>query len=41
VADLTCGDQVADGACVLLDRDVGVDAVLVVKVDGVDAEAAQ
>src|SRR6476469_9077877 len=36
--DLALFDQVADSACDVLDRYVGIDAVLVKQVDGLDAE---
>ena len=36
--DLALGDQVLDRAGDVLDRHVGIDAVLVEEVDGVDAE---
>ena len=39
--DLALGDQVLDGARDILDRHVGVDAVLVEQVDGLDAEPLQ
>jgi hypothetical protein len=38
VLDLSLGDQLFDGAGDVFDRDVGVDAVLVVEVDGLDAK---
>ena len=41
VAYLALGDQFGDGADGVLDRGVGVDAVLVVEVDVVGAEPAQ
>ena len=41
VSDLALGDEIGDGSCCLLDRRVGVDAVLVVEVDVVGAEASQ
>ena len=40
VADLALGHQFGDGADGVLDRGVGVDAVLVVQVDVVGAEPA-
>ncbi len=41
VADLALGDELGHGADGLLDRGVGVDAVLVVEVDVVGAEPLQ
>jgi hypothetical protein len=41
VLDLACLDELLDRARGLLDRDVGVDAVLVVQVDHVGAESTQ
>jgi len=41
VADLALGDQLGQGADGVLDRGVGVDAVLVVQVDVVGAEPTQ
>jgi hypothetical protein len=41
VADLAPGDQLGQGADGVLDRGIGVDAVLVVQVDVVGAEAPQ
>jgi hypothetical protein len=41
VADLALGDELGHRADGLLDRHLGVDAVLVVEVDRLDAEALQ
>ena len=41
VPDLALADQVADGPGHLLDRHVGIDAVLVVEVDRLDAQPLQ
>ena len=41
VLDLAGFDELLDGTGDIFDRDVGVDAVLVVEVDGVDAEPSQ
>ena len=41
VLDLTCCYQISDRSGDILDRNVGVDAVLVEEVDGVDPQALQ
>jgi hypothetical protein len=41
VPDLAGGDEVFDGSGDVFDGDVGVDAVLVEEVDGVDVEALE